>query len=137
MKNNRMLTAALILCSAIFFTVFVFIQYSSVSHKKNETEPPQKPYTSEAKADEPKAENQPVKKAVIPSAPSAEKEEYLLRLEDNYICAYYIGATGRRLITSSRANTSVMSDSDIEKLREGIYANNYEDICLYFESWSS
>jgi len=66
-----------------------------------------------------------------------EKPKYFLTLKGESLCAYAEKNGTKRLIHSKPAHTILMSDDDIKKLREGIYAENYEDLCLFLEAYIS
>lgn len=65
------------------------------------------------------------------------EEKYFLTLEDGRLCAYRITDGQKELIRSDEAETILMSDEEAAKLANGIYADTFEDLCLYFESYLS
>ena len=66
-----------------------------------------------------------------------EKPKYLLTLEGESLCAYEEDEGSRKLIHSKTARPMLMSDDDIKKLKKGIYAESYEDLCLFMEAYIS
>lgn len=66
-----------------------------------------------------------------------EKIKYYLTLEGEKLCAYTEDNGTKRLLHSKSLEPMLMSDEDLIKLKEGIYAESYEDLCLYFESYMS
>ena len=66
-----------------------------------------------------------------------EKPNYLLTLEGESLCAYEEKKGALRLIHSKDTRPMLMSDDDIKKLKEGIYAESYEDLCLFMEAYIS
>ncbi len=63
--------------------------------------------------------------------------KYLITLEGKELCAYKESDGTRELAFSRLAEPMLMSDEDREKLKNGIYAESYEDLCLYFEAYLS
>lgn len=70
-------------------------------------------------------------------APTREKERYFLTLEGDILSAYRISGSQKELIMSGNMTPLLMSDKDIQSLSSGIYADTFEDLCLYFESYAS
>lgn len=63
--------------------------------------------------------------------------KYFLTLEGNTLCAYTEELGTRKLVFSRSFEPVLMSDAEIENLKGGIYAESFEDLCLYFESYLS
>ncbi|MBR2404557.1 MAG: hypothetical protein IKA95_02750 [Clostridia bacterium] len=67
----------------------------------------------------------------------SQSEEYCLILEGNLLCAYKMQGGQRELIRSENAQPMLMSEAEVRTLERGIYAQSFEDLCLYFESYLS
>ena len=63
--------------------------------------------------------------------------KYFLTLEGNTLCAYTEELGARKLVFSRSFEPMLMSDAEIKNLKGGIYAESFEDLCLYFESYLS
>ena len=53
------------------------------------------------------------------------------------MCAYLVENGETELLRSEKAVTLLMSEDEISMLSRGIYAESYEDLWMYFESYSS
>ncbi len=69
------------------------------------------------------------------SAESSEK--YLLTVQNGKLSAYRISGASKKLINSNDIDLQLMSEEDIRILSDGIYADSFEELCLYFESYAS
>lgn len=67
----------------------------------------------------------------------SQSEEYYLILEGNVLCAYRVQNGQKELIRSEDAQPMLMSEAEVHTLERGIYAQSFEDLCLYFESYLS
>ena len=67
----------------------------------------------------------------------SQSEEYYLALEGNMLCAYRVHGGQKELIRSENAQPMLMSEAEVHTLERGIYADSFEDLCLYFESYLS
>ncbi len=67
----------------------------------------------------------------------SQSEEYYLTLEGSMLCAYRIQNGQKELIRSENAQPMLMSEEEMHTLEGGIYADSFEDLCLYFESYLS
>ncbi len=63
--------------------------------------------------------------------------KYFLTLEGNTLCAYTEELGTRKLVFSRSFEPMLMSEAEIKNLKGGIYAESFEDLCLYFESYLS
>lgn len=63
--------------------------------------------------------------------------KYLLRLEGNTLCAYFIKNGNTELIEKSGIEALSISPEDIKNLEQGIYADSREELLSYFESYTS
>ena len=63
--------------------------------------------------------------------------KYFLTLEGNTLCAYTEELGTRKLVFSRSFEPMLMSEAEIENLKGGIYAESFEDLCMYFESYLS
>ena len=64
-------------------------------------------------------------------------EKYFLVTEGNMLCAYRISSDKREKIAFAELKPLLVEAEDIQKLQSGIYADSYEDLCLYFEAYTS
>ena len=64
-------------------------------------------------------------------------EEYYLALEGKMLYAYRIHDGQKELIRCENAQPMLMSEDEVRNLERGIYAESFEDLCLYFESYLS
>ena len=64
-------------------------------------------------------------------------EKYFLVIEENSLCAYRIISGNKEMVASAELKSLFMESEDIQRLKQGVYANNFEDLCLYFESYTS
>lgn len=53
------------------------------------------------------------------------------------LCAYRVHGGQKELIRSENAQPMLMSEAEMHTLERGIYADSFEDLCLYFESYLS
>ena len=67
----------------------------------------------------------------------ADSESYLLELEDSTIYAYVELPNGERVLWNSTPASPTLSKIDKETLEKGISTKSFEEMCLYFESYSS
>ncbi len=65
------------------------------------------------------------------------QEKYLLRLDNDKICAYMISDDGSYTLWNSTKMPPTLSESDKKALRAGITTDSFEKLCLYFESYAS
>lgn len=83
----------------------------------------------------------PAPRAAAPKSESAseisQSEEYYLALEGSMLCAYRVHGGQKELIRSENAQPMLMSEAEVHTLERGIYAQSFEDLCLYFESYLS
>ena len=63
--------------------------------------------------------------------------KYFLTLEGKNLCAYTEEFGNRELILSRSAEPMLMSEEEKRNLEGGIYAERFEDLCLYFEAYLS
>ena len=68
---------------------------------------------------------------------NTENEKYLLVLEDEKLCAYIIKGSDKELLKRLEFSSHLIDSSEVSKLKEGIYASGYEELCLYMESYIS
>jgi len=66
-----------------------------------------------------------------------ENEKYLLVLENEKLCAYKIKGEDKTLLKSFLFSSTLIENSEVSKLTDGIYASSYEELCLYMESYIS
>ncbi|MBR3933575.1 MAG: hypothetical protein IKJ68_06680 [Clostridia bacterium] len=74
--------------------------------------------------------SKPVKEKVL-------NETYIIKLEDSTISAYVELADGSRTLWNSIPAPPALSKKDEAMLKKGISTKNFEELCLYFESYSS
>ena len=65
------------------------------------------------------------------------KEKYFLVIEENILCAYRIISGKKEKIASAELKSLLVDSEDIQRLKNGIYANDFEELCMYFESYTS
>ena len=71
------------------------------------------------------------------TADNTESEKYFLVLEDETLCAYVIKGSDKELLKCEDFSSHLIENSEVSKLKEGIYASGYEELCLYMESYIS
>ncbi len=113
----------------IFFAVLAIVAVVGVFLYSAEPFSPRKDLTGEL----PPAPK-PISDAPLPGK---DDTKYFLSLEGDSLCAYREEEGTKKLIISKAMQPMLMSDEDITRLRDGIYAESYEDLCLYFESYLS
>ena len=64
-------------------------------------------------------------------------EKYMLRLEDERICAYMVLDDGSLSLWNSTRIPPDLSEEDKSSLEKGITTDTFEKLCLYFESYAS
>ncbi len=67
----------------------------------------------------------------------SEAEKFFLVLEGDKICAYAISGEDKKLIKSTNPDPGFVEESELSKLKNGIYASTYDELCLYLESYIS
>ena len=67
----------------------------------------------------------------------SESEKYFLVLEGDKICAYVIKGEDKKLVKSTNPDPGFVEESELSKLKNGIYASTYDELCLYLESYIS
>lgn len=72
---------------------------------------------------------------IVPQKTDSTK--YFLTLEGKNLCAYTEKLGNRELILSRSAEPMLMSEEEKRALEGGIYAESFEDLCLYFEAYLS
>lgn len=66
-----------------------------------------------------------------------ENTKYLLILENDTICGYRTQNSARELLLATPAQQALISADDYKSLLQGITVTNYEELCMYFESYAS
>jgi len=64
-------------------------------------------------------------------------EKYFLVIEENILCAYRITSDQKEKISCAELNPLLVEADEVRELQNGIYADSYEDLCLYFEAYTS
>lgn len=65
------------------------------------------------------------------------KERYLLTINDGKLCAYRITGNTREPVGIGEFDIGLLSESDASALKKGIYFESFEELCMYFEAYSS
>ena len=68
---------------------------------------------------------------------NSQTESYLLKLEDSAVCAYVILSDGTNVLWNSTPVPPALSQKDKELLERGITPKSFEELCLYFEAYTS
>jgi len=66
-----------------------------------------------------------------------ETQSYTIKLEGSTISAYVKFPDGRSILWNSTSVPPALSQKDKEILKEGITTDSFEELCLYFEAYSS
>lgn len=64
-------------------------------------------------------------------------ESYSLKLKGSAIYAYVILSDGTEILWNSTSVPPALSPQDKENLEKGITPKSFEELCLYFEAYSS
>lgn len=123
---NKILIAGAIICAFCLGTLATLFIKNIVTGQKNESR---------------LEKNNVAVKTENNTSESIEKEHksksYLLRLEDSTIYAYVRLPEGEDVLWNSIPAPPTLSDKDRETLERGITTQSFEELCLYFESYSS
>jgi len=65
------------------------------------------------------------------------KNAYALKIVGERICAYMILRDGSEVLWSSTDIPPILSPDERNALKKGIYTDDFEELCLYFESYAS
>ena len=66
-----------------------------------------------------------------------ETETYYLTVEEDRLCAYKVTGDEREWVDWAHIDPALMENEDLKRLREGISAESFEDLCMYFEAYTS
>ena len=105
----------------IIFGAFFALRVSSPDVKREINTPSEAPKENKSFAEPQKKDN----------------TKYFLTLEGNTLCAYTEELGAKKLVFSRSFEPMLMSEAEIKNLKGGIYAESFEDLCLYFESYLS
>lgn len=132
MEKYRKATFILMLSIIIFTAVFAGTKFFG----KNTAD---KNFNSNIEASESKNSvmDKPKTSDETASHKDSKNENFLLIIEGNSVCAYHIVNGEKNLIESVKIETSIIDPKELDCLKRGIYAESYEDLCLYFEAYSS
>ncbi|MBE7051773.1 MAG: hypothetical protein E7395_04305 [Ruminococcaceae bacterium] len=123
MKKYKKLTLGIAVSIICILTVFGFSSESEKPTEQSETlSYPANVSSGQKSGEEEKQED---------------KCKYYITLEGDALCAYLVENGETELLRSEKAVTLLMSEDEISMLSRGIYAESYEDLWMYFESYSS
>ena len=123
MKKYKKLTLGIAVSIICILTVFGFSSESEKPTEPSETlSHPANVSSGQKSGEEEKQED---------------KCKYYITLEGDALCAYLVENGETELLRSEKAVTLLMSEDEISMLSRGIYAESYEDLWMYFESYSS
>ena len=74
---------------------------------------------------------------LTPDKRNADSPKYFLKLQDGWLCAIEQTNGTEKFVRKEDVKDVILTSEEEEKLKEGIFAENYEDLCLYFESYLS
>ena len=65
------------------------------------------------------------------------KEKYMIKLDGEFILAYMQSDDGKYKLWNSVPASPDLSLEERKKLQDGIMVKDFEELCLYFEAYSS
>ena len=65
------------------------------------------------------------------------RKKYILKIENSSIYAYEISGSQKIIVQCADIETFHLTPVEIQKLSGGIEASSFEELCLYFESYTS
>ena len=124
--SNKILLVGAIICAFCIGTLTaLFIRVSVIG---SENKPHETKNNTSAKAENNTSETIDKKQ---------NSESYLLKLKDSVIYAYIKLPEGKDILWNSTPAPPTLSKKEKETLENGITTKSFEELCLYFESYSS
>lgn len=127
------LSNKLIIASAIASSCVILLVVFAIFSKNGNLPSKNKPDVSNIGYDADKVQNNISK----PLKSTQSDDKYMLRLEDEKICAYMILDDGSLSLWDSTRVPPDLSADDRSALEKGIATDTFEKLCLYFESYAS
>lgn len=127
LSNKLIIVSAIASSCVILFVIFAIFSKNENLTLKNE------PDVSDMRHEANMAQNNISK----PLKSTESKDKYMLRLENDKICAYMILDDGSLSLWNSTRIPPDLSDEDRLALEKGIATDTFEKLCLYFESYAS
>lgn len=127
------LSNKLIIASAIASSCVILLVAFAIFSKNGNLPLKNKPDVSDMGHEADKVQNNISK----PLKSTESEDKYILRLEDEKICAYMILDDGSLSLWNSTKVPPDLSDEDRSALEKGIATDTFEKLCLYFESYAS